>query len=195
MRTLYLPIVLVLVAPAAWGQSFLGKREAAWLKELQEGQGKERRSAAFALGKLGPVSNGALTALISALKDSDAGVRDAAAFALGEIGEARDDRVWQRAGDELLARLKDDDARVRRSAAVALGSCKAGRAAEDALLRTLTDREATVRRGAAWALGKSGRDASPAAARGLIDALNGENDPLVLRDIAGALGALGRPLA
>jgi HEAT repeat protein len=196
MRTLLLSMVLVLVAPAAWGQSFLGKREAAWLSELQEGQGKERRSAAFALGKLGPISNNALTALIAALKDNDAAVRDAAAYALGEIAEARDaERVWQRAGKELLSRLNDDNARVRRSAAYALGSCKAGRDAEEALLKALSDRQPTVRRSAAWALGKSGTSVSSTTARGLIDALKGENDPLVLRDVAGALGALGRPLA
>src|SRR5689334_13430061 len=114
MRTLLLPVALALFVPAIQGQSFLGKREAAWLKELQEGQGKDRRSAAFALGKLGPVSDNVLAALVTALKDRDAAVRDAAAFALGEIAEGREaDRVQRRAGQELLARLTDDDARVR----------------------------------------------------------------------------------
>ncbi len=196
MRTSFLLVVLVLVAPNAPGQSFLGKSESAWLKELQAGQGKERRSAAFALGKLGSVSNTALAALVSALKDDDAAVRDAAAYALGEISETRDpDRVRQRASEELLARLNDDDARVRRSAAFALGACKAGRAAEEPLLKALSDRQPAVRRSAAWALGKAGPSASAASARGLIDVLAGEEDPLVLRDVAGALGALGRPLA
>src|SRR5437764_6898233 len=101
MRTLTILTVLALVSPTM-AQSFLGKRESAWLKELQDGQDKERRSAAFALGKVGPVSNSALAALVAVLKDNDAAVRDAAAYALGEIAEARDaDRVWQRAGQEL----------------------------------------------------------------------------------------------
>ncbi len=196
MRTLIPLLVLILAAPAAPAQSFLGKREEHWLKELKDGQGKERRSAAYALGKIGSVSNAALTALVSALKDSDGTLRDAAAYALGEIAEARDpERVWRLAGPELLARLKDDDARVRRSAAFALGSCKAGQAAEAALLKALTDEQPTVRRSAAWAMGKAGPSASSASASGLISALKGEDDPLVLRDIAGALGALGRPLA
>jgi hypothetical protein len=56
---------------------------------------------------------GAVTALIGALREGDAGVRSQAAWALGAIGD-------RRASDALLLALKDSDTKVRRQAAWAL---------------------------------------------------------------------------
>ncbi len=189
-------LLLALSCCAAPGQNYLGKREDAWLKELKEGDAKQRRAAAAALGKIGQASNPALAGLVTALGDGEASVRDGAAFALGEIAVAGDaDRVRVRAVQPLLDRLGDADARVRRSAAYALGACRAGRDAEAGLLKALSDRQANVRRSAAWALARSGTAASPEAVRALTDALAGEDDALALRDLAGALGEIGRPRA
>src|SRR5579862_1122304 len=118
-------LILALIPSLASAQTFLGKADSVWLKELQQGDAKQRRSAAFALGRIGRAALDVLQSLTAALQDGDGAVRDSAAFALAQIAEHNADRVWQHAGDDLLARLKDDDARVRRSAAVALGSCKA----------------------------------------------------------------------
>ena len=48
-----------------------------------------RRSAAEALGRIGPAAAEAVPALITALGDADAEVRRSAAEALGRIGPAR----------------------------------------------------------------------------------------------------------
>ena len=46
-------VVFVLVGAPFFGQTYLGKADDAWLKQFRDGDGKERRSAAFALGKIG----------------------------------------------------------------------------------------------------------------------------------------------
>ena len=72
-----------------------------------------RKNAAWALGAIG---NGeAVTALIEALKDSDAGVREQVAWALGAIGD-------RRAVDGLVGALGDSAPGVRKQAAWALGA-------------------------------------------------------------------------
>src|SRR5262245_32999218 len=158
----------LLIVPAAPGQTFLGKSRADWLNELEKGDAKTQRSAAFALGKLGDASSETLDALRESLKSKLPEVRDAAAFALGEIAPRFQAAVWRQAGRELRGLLGDDDKRVRRSAAFALGSC--GEQAQPALgdlTRVLReDREAVVRRNAAWALGRVGKGARD---RGAVD--------------------------
>src|SRR5262249_20202242 len=152
-----------------------------------------RCSAAFALGKTGPLAVVAIPRLTRALKDDHAGVREAAAFALGEIGPA----AWEDTFPALVELLAGDkDPLVRRSAACALG--KLGREAlqaEDspanavlsALEKGLSDASATVRQNAAWALGrlapKKGRGAVPHLAKALADP-----EPVVRREVATALG-------
>ncbi len=122
-----------------------------------------RRSAAFALGRIGDDALPAVPALIRRLRDdSDAGVRDMAASAIGDIaraskGGARE--MWTEVVRPLLHALKTDtDAHVRRSAAYALGafgSLAAG--AVDVLSAALRDEAPSVRQNAAWALGQIGR--------------------------------------
>src|SRR5579872_6597169 len=72
-------------APAARGQSFLGKPMKTWVAELSSPDAAVRRSAAFALGKIGSAASSEVSGLVGALKDDNAGVRDRAAAALGDI--------------------------------------------------------------------------------------------------------------
>ena len=201
MNKLVTATLALALLPAASPAQFLGKSTAAWIKDLSGGTAAAQRSAAFALGKIG--STGAVPRLAEALRNGDASVRDAAAFALGEIAAVSAQNgqgVWDDARDQLLGLLKsDNDPRVRRSAAFALGSCGAAAGpAVDALSRVLGERSnpSVVRRNAAWALGKIGKGGrSAAAVTSLKSALNANDDPLVLRDMAGALGEIGRPAA
>src|SRR5947209_7836189 len=80
-------VLLFLAATLARGQgadSFLNRPFAQWLQELRDRRPPVRRSAAFALGKIG--SQASVPALLDALHDASPAVREASAFALGEIG-------------------------------------------------------------------------------------------------------------
>ena len=151
-----------------------------------------------------------VSALIAALRDSDAGVRRAAAHSLGNIespratealvATLRDDDVevrravaWalgniedRRATEALSAALRDDDPEVRKSAAWALGNIEDPRAAEP-LAAALKDASAEVRKTAAWALGQLELDTAPA---GLIDAM-GDQDGEVRKAAVYAVGEMG----
>jgi len=80
---------------------------------------------------------GAVDALVGALKDADAGVRRQAAAALGEIGNAR-------AVTGLIEALKDADADVRAHALSALGEIGDRRAA-GAIATLLKDSSPSIR--------------------------------------------------
>lgn len=201
MRRFFLLAAACLVelgAPAAQGQTplFLGKSAESWQGELNDANAKVRRSAAFALGRIGEDARSAAPALARRLlQDSDAGVRDMAAAALGDIARAlKDDAgdLWREASGTLVQALeKDSDAHVRRSAAYALGAFgKMGAPAAPMLRKALGDGDSSVRQNAAWALGQIGEGAGEAAGR-LCECLKDKN-PLVRRDAAGALGALGK---
>ena len=71
-----------------------------------------RRSAAYALGGIGPPAAEAVPALAAALHDPDADIRRSAAHALGKIGPA--------AVPGLLATLNDPDEDVRQRTAKTL---------------------------------------------------------------------------
>lgn len=90
----------------------------------------------------------AVPALVSALKDADAGVRLQAVYALGHLGDAR-------AVAPLAAVLKGPDAPVRRGAAAALGEIGDARAREP-LAAALRDADPEVRWMAASSLGLLG---------------------------------------
>ncbi|MCC6421363.1 MAG: HEAT repeat domain-containing protein [Gemmataceae bacterium] len=181
----------LVLSPAA-AQDFLGKPMAKWLEDLNPSKSVgERRSAAFALGKIGKQATPALGALGQSLKDTDPGVREAAAFAIGEIcGKAR---AWN---EELLKTLaglvqNDPDPLVRRSAACAVGHMgKATPEAKAALNAGLADKEPAVRQNVAWALGRLGDDMLPGLRRALKDA-----DTLVRRDAAGSVARLSAGVA
>jgi HEAT repeat protein len=175
---------------------FLGKGVDAWRKELRSPQAPARRSAAFALGRMGVDARGAVPELVRRLQeDSDAGVRDMAASALGDIARSLQDNraeVWDKSGGMLVRVLKDDPSeRVRRSAAYALGAFGPQAAgATETLKKALGDDKATVRQNAAWALGQIGELAGEAVPD-LCERLS-DKDPLVRRDAAGALGSMGK---
>lgn len=179
---------LLIPAAAALGQSrFLDRSAAEWSEQLISREAKDRRAAAFALGKIGPSAESAVPRLVKALNDSDASVADAAAFALGEIGPRAD-----RAVGPLLDALADPskDARVRRSAACALAGIRSPKDATTGLIKALDDKDAGVRQNAAWALGRL----KPTGARPAVEALAGklaDSDAAVRRDAAGALQDFG----
>ncbi|MHB1421701.1 MAG: HEAT repeat domain-containing protein [Gemmataceae bacterium] len=174
---------------------FLGKSVETWRKELSNRQPAVRRSAAFALGRMGADAREAVSDLVRRLRDDDDKVRDMAASALGDIARAlkgNNEEVWTKSGGTLAQLLKDDTSeRVRRSAAYALGAFGPQAAgAGEFLMKALGDDKASVRQNAAWALGQIGELAGGAVAR-LCECLN-DKDTLVRRDAAGALGAMGK---
>jgi HEAT repeat protein len=173
---------------------FLGKGVDTWRKELNKPQASARRSAAFALGRLGDQATGAVLDLVRCLRDDDAGVREMAASALGDIAAAakgRNATIWKDSGGWLNKLLKEDPSpRARRAAAYALGAFGPQAAgAVDTLKDALGSKEPSVRQNAAWALGQIGPQAADA-----VDALRAclkDDNPLVRRDAAGAFGSMG----
>jgi HEAT repeat protein len=190
-------LALACLPTAARAQGFLGKTAATWAKDLDPGKTPEqRRSAAFALGKIGAAARDALGPLAARLSDDDGRVREAAAYAIGEICAAAR-APYPDATKPLCARLADpkEDPLVRRSAAFALGAMrKPEPEVLDALRAALKARGekgkvpdpcATVRQSVAWALGQM----KDAAADSLREAL-ADDDVLVRRDAARALSGL-----
>ncbi len=175
------------VTPHLFAQSefFLGKSAADWTTQLRHSENDKRRSAAFALGKLGAGAVFAIEPMRTALAgERDAKVRDAIVFALAEI--CRQTKTQSSDADleaTLVKALSDSDAQVRRSAAYALG-CQKPRTAQarKALDDALGDPVPAVRQNAAWALSQFGESALPSIRRALRDP-----DSLVKRDAAGAL--------
>jgi HEAT repeat protein len=192
------------LVPAARGQtgSYLGKNYFDWIPGLSKPDAAVRRSAVFALGKIGDGARRAVPQIAKLLEtDPDAGVRETAAAAIGDMLMDR----LPGAGRELAANElkalqraleKDADPRVRRSAAYALGACGPQAApAVDLLVRSLQHEDASVRQNAAWALGQIGPEQAGEAAVEPLCAKLRDADALVRRDAAGALGLLGRPAA
>jgi HEAT repeat protein len=191
----------LLLAAAAAAQApylFLGKNRAAWSKDLADKDASVRRSAAFALGKLGANADADLNRLLALTRaDPDAGARAAAAVAVGEIAADLKDgaRTYASAALPVLRQaLKEDaDARVRRGAVYALGAFGPAMApAVEDVRAALKDRSAGVRQNAAWALGRLGKDAPRDVVDDLATALQ-DKAALVRRDAATALGEIGLP--
>jgi HEAT repeat protein len=163
-------------------EKFLGKTVTEWTAQLKSNNSKDRRSAAFALGKQGSRASVAVAALKDAYAaEKDAKVREAIVFALGDI--CRDSAlVKSNAGLEplFLGAVKDTDAYVRRSGAYALG-CLASKsdATKAALEAAVGDNEAMVRQNAIFAMAQFNEDALPAIKKALAD-----TDSLVKRDAA-----------
>jgi HEAT repeat protein len=188
-------IVLNVSTVQARALVFLGKSVEAWRKELSNRQASVRRSAAFALGRMGADAREAVSDLVRRLRDDDDKVRDMAASAIGDIARSlkgNNEEVWNKSSGTLVLLLKDDRSeRVRRSAAYALGSFGPQAAgAGEYLMKALDDDNASVRQNAAWALGQIGELAGGAVEK-LNDRLK-DKDTLVRRDAAGALGAMGK---
>ena len=195
-RTLYLPggllaagLALLCLSDVARGQQFLGKPMQTWRNELNAQNATARRSAAFALGKIGKDALDAVGVLTARLGDDDATVREAAAFAIGEISVA----AGTGNGDALKALCQhlqtDKDPLVRRSAAYAIGCMGKSddKSVRAALNTALKDTSPAVRQNVAWALGRIGEgdDIIAGLRQGLSD-----GDPLVRRDAAKAVAQL-----
>src|SRR5579884_1292044 len=128
-RSLLVALALGLgVATPALAQvkTFLGKSQTRWIDELRDSRSQVRRSAAFALGKLGDDAYLALSPLKQVLiADKDGSVREMAAVALGDIVMQlhAGPKTWEDLGGTLERVLGEDpDLRVRRAAAYALGA-------------------------------------------------------------------------
>ncbi len=201
MRRLLLVVgcsLLVHASPLFAGRLvFLGKSVDTWRKGLVQSQAAQRRSAAFALGRMGVEARTAVPELARrVLDDPDASVRDAAAAAIGDIvrdfkrGDTK--QIWEKAGGTLVKALKEDaDERVRRSAAYALGTFgPIGVDSTEYLVKALKDDRSSVRQNAAWAIGQIGEGAKEAV--GDLCELLSDKDTLVRRDAAGALGSMGK---
>jgi HEAT repeat protein len=173
---------------------YLGKSVAQWQSELTNGKdAATRRSAAFALGKMGTEAFPALTDLAECARSDkeDAGVRETATFAIGQIVPRG------RASAEITAllcklALGANDVRIQRSALVALGSCGGDQQkVRDTLDKAMADSTPAIRQNAVWALGEICRktETVPLAAlrKGLSDK---SDDKLVKRDAALALGKI-----
>jgi HEAT repeat protein len=174
--------------PALSQAQFLGKGADEWLRQLKsESDARQRRNAAFALGKMGNRAADALPALGTTLaRERDPAAREAIVFAIGEICRESVQANGDSSMEDLLCgvlQARDETPLVRRSAAYALGCLGTPTAkAQAALEAALGDQDGIVRQNVAWALGQFRESALPALAKALHD-----NDPLVQRDAAGAL--------
>lgn len=189
-------LLLLATAPLA-AASFLHKPLSDWRRDLAKSDRPAlRRSAAFAIGRIGPVAAFAVDDLARALRrDPDESVREMAASAIGDLVSAISAYVpqpeWDKAGNSLLHALSHDPSpRVRRSAAYAIGAFGVvAQQAAPALRQALHQEEPSLRQNAAWALGRVATDTK--AVPDLCESLQ-DKHPSVRRDAALALGQLGQ---
>jgi len=140
------------VIPRAWHEQQGAATVQQRIEQLQDGDSRVRRYAAWALGEL--EDSRGVGPLIETLRDRDADVRLVAAWALGEIKD-------HRAIDPLIETLSDGDPIVREMAVLALGEIE-HRSAVEPLMSVLRQDE-DLREAVIWALGEiGGREAESA---------------------------------
>jgi HEAT repeat protein len=143
-----------------------------------------RFGAAYALARLGPPPPAALPALLAALSLDDGDVRWAAADLIGRT----EPRTMAVAG--LLPLVAGGNAPQRKMALYCLRDLDAaGDEVERAALTALDDADGGVRLAAMATLARLAKNNRPAAANGILKALNAE-DPRERRAAAAALGDL-----
>jgi hypothetical protein len=135
-------LVLMLAPVADDAGKYLNRTAASWAEDLAHADARNRRAAAFALGRLGAAAVPHVPALARVLQqDKEATVRSATATALAELGVLA-------AGSVVPALVqaveKDADLGVRRAAVQGLGKLgdRAGQA-EAILSKSLNDVLAT----------------------------------------------------
>lgn len=156
-----------------------------WLQCLSVADPFQRLHAATVLGLMGEAAQGAVPALVEALRDDDLAVRRMVTAALGEIGPAARTAV-----PVLVAALRDRSPAVRRRAAYSLGELGgAAFKAVPALAAALQDTDDVTGRWAAFSLGEIGPKAV-SAAPDLVEMFR--HPSIITRVIAGvALRRLG----
>jgi HEAT repeat protein len=137
-----------------------------WLQCLRVADPYQRLHAAMILGLMGEQAQGAVPALIEAMRDEDAQVRRMVTAALSEIGPASRTAV-----PALVTALRDRHEAVRCRAALSLAELgSSARNAVATLVVALQDPSIMVRRWAAFALGEVGPKAV-SAMQALIELL------------------------
>jgi HEAT repeat protein len=204
----------MLAAAAPWSASTAaGPPEAveSLVTALGRGDVRERRYAAWTLGRMGTSADLAVPALVVAIDSDDALVRRYATDALAAVGPAAVDpllgllsrgprsrlhaetalsRMGPAAVPAITTTLKEaSDPRVRRSAATVIGAIGPGaEAAIPALLRALvTEHERSVGVELARALGRMGEAAAPP----LAEILDGDPAPETREFVIRALEEMG----
>ncbi len=141
------------------------------LKSLSQAEGKKKTGAIKTLGARPALSDDAVQALISFLKDENESVRSAAASVLCGRQNALSDNAVQ----ALISFLKDENESVRSAAASVLGHQNTlSESAVQALIQALQDEKLNVRSAAASELEKQKTLSAPAVLA-LILALEHEN--------------------
>jgi len=168
----------------AWSEAILEGLAHLWgprvlIKALVDEEWWMRKTAALALGEIGPGAVEAVPAIIQTMEDEDWVVRWSTAWALWKIGPGAVEAV-----PALIQALEDEDSSdVRGTAALALGEIGPGAIeAVPALIQALGDGNIVVREHAALALGEIGPGAIEAVPA-LIHALGDRN---IVRDPAAA---------
>jgi HEAT repeat protein len=210
IRSLFLAALVLTTAPS-FGQTvvpkFLGQDVFQWGDKLGDGNAQVRRSAAFALGKLGQASSVQLGKMLEAFgRENDSGVKEAIAFAIGEICKAsppvpEGPQIVQTMSSVLMS---DADPLVKRSAAYAIGCLgPSGVNGLTALDNAVTNPKSTptVKQNAAWALGQIGKAGVISLVKLLKDDQVKSTRPeqveeykTVVRDAANSLGKVAEKL-
>jgi HEAT repeat protein len=115
---LLLSILAVFLSGCGKGQPTLagGKPLSHWLEALKDPDAKQRKTAVFKLGNVGPGEPEIIPALVEMLKDRDAGVRGETILALVKFGPAAAEAVPALT----LLQTQDPDGKVREYASKAL---------------------------------------------------------------------------
>jgi len=166
---------------------YRGQSLSVYVAKLQHVPAADRAQVVRAIGSFGEDGTAAAGAVAGELADSDRQVRAAAAWALSQMGPKGAEAVAA-----LAAALSDSSPQVRSLAAIALESMgpTAAPALSD-LVRTLSDPVVYVRAAAADALGAM-RPEGRRAVHTLADRLLAKDeDVMVLRSVAAALGNIG----
>ena len=160
------------------------------IAELSHADKDRRANAAVRLGRRGAKAATAVPKLAQITQsDPSSEVRGYAASALGAIGPSAKLGV-----DALVKATNDVDSAVARRAIVAIGEIGPNAAAAlPVLRRKLSDPDPNMRRIAARALGGLAESAEPATDE-LISRMFNDDDAVVCREAAHALGEIGRPV-